>query len=268
MTGLSSSEGGARRLPRSRASEALGRPPPRRRWRTGRQTLPPRPRCCCARACRTWAGTTRAAPTWAVSAPPWVASRAAPRAPPRAPPSHAAPSRAAAARTARGRTRRGSAARRTYSRPGCAARAATSCRAAKHCARADHPAGPESNKLVAQPKASWQPRKPLLASGHASGLGRPRPISRLVGGGASRPQRACLSTRRRAVGSAPAPCVSARLTSMGQLSGLLVTHGSSRASCALGRASGAWLRKQRTTALADSLTWYGVRVRVGVRVKG
>ena len=28
MTGLSSSEGGARRLPRSRASEALGHPPP------------------------------------------------------------------------------------------------------------------------------------------------------------------------------------------------------------------------------------------------
>lgn len=198
MTGLSSSEGGARRLPRSRASEAPGRPPPRRRWRTGRRNLPPRPRCCCARACRTWAGTTRAAPTWAVSAPPWVASRA----PPRAPPSHAAPSRAAAARTARGRTRRGSAARRTYSRPGCAARAVTSCRAAKHCARADHPAGPESNTLVAQPEASWALRKPLSAPGHASGLGRPRPISRLVGGRASRPQRARLdkAPRRRVSG--------------------------------------------------------------------
>ena len=205
MTGLSSSEGGARRLPRSRASEAPGRPPPRRRWRTGRRTLPPRPRCCCARACRTWAGTTRAALTWAVSAPLWVASRA----PPRAPPSHAAPSRAAAARTARGRTRRGSAARRTYSRPGCAARAARSCRAAKHCARADHPAGPDSNTLWLRLRPAGR-RRPLSASGHAPGCPRLGPASanQPVGWAALAGRNgARLSTRRRAVGSAAAPCV-------------------------------------------------------------
>jgi len=35
----------------------------------------------------------------------------------------------------------------------------------------------------------------------------------------------------------------------------------------LGRACGAWLRKRRTTALASSLTWLGVRVGVRVRVR-